>query len=488
MSFDVRASSRGFGYDTRMLSIPNFAPTAPAAAPTMTPDAFIAAHTTVDTTLPVSEECPICIDNYAHETCLLITGIPGCTHHIGETCLRQMLSSQPAAEKRCPLCRTVWIAAAAARARVQTRPGGRPGIPTLPMGPSAFSAAVIRSDENAAPQLAQASRATIRASFFPPPGYQPPQTPAPVTATTQVPQLITIDSDSEPDDYAGLTRDIENVRARARSTQLSRGQRRQTLRAHQASRNGHGAGANTTSSETDEAAKNRSLFGNVFRQNTPVSTATGSAPQPACLPAPARPSQAQATKNGTAPRATSLAPPRVLPSHTVNVDFLPGLFDRSTTPAPHLRTRPTLPPRTSSLRQPSGPGGIIARRPTGSRAPHLEVEIPPISPQAAIAILDAPLDAATIRETSLNAREAALKKHETALVLREAGLNDRDSAQNLRDAELRHREIALQQRELKLNAPNEREEAVANIVHAQRTERENLARRQKEEMERLIGD
>jgi hypothetical protein len=81
----------------------------PSAAATR----FIANHSTADTNLPLLDECPICLDNYQSETCLQITGINGCNHHVGHKCLEEMLRSHPNEEKKCPLCRAVWIPAPA---------------------------------------------------------------------------------------------------------------------------------------------------------------------------------------------------------------------------------------------------------------------------------------------------------------------------------------------------------------------------------------
>ncbi|USP78826.1 hypothetical protein yc1106_06100 [Curvularia clavata] len=53
--------------------------------------------------------CPICLDGYSTEECLQITGIAGCRHRIGVICLKDMLKHHPMEEKKCPLCRTVWI-------------------------------------------------------------------------------------------------------------------------------------------------------------------------------------------------------------------------------------------------------------------------------------------------------------------------------------------------------------------------------------------
>jgi hypothetical protein len=71
----------------------------------------MADHTTEDTNFPFLDDCPICLDTYSLETCLRMTGIDGCNHHIGHKCLEEMLRSHPNEEKKCPLCRAVWIPA-----------------------------------------------------------------------------------------------------------------------------------------------------------------------------------------------------------------------------------------------------------------------------------------------------------------------------------------------------------------------------------------
>ncbi|KAI4956983.1 hypothetical protein J4E86_005455 [Alternaria arbusti] len=78
---------------------------------TMSAAFFYRDHTTPDTTLSDHEECSICLDNYKTEECLRITSIPRCNHHIGASCLDRMLRSNPHEEKKCPLCRAVWIPA-----------------------------------------------------------------------------------------------------------------------------------------------------------------------------------------------------------------------------------------------------------------------------------------------------------------------------------------------------------------------------------------
>lgn len=83
------------------------------AMPSNIATAFINRHTITVTHLDGSlhPECPICLDNYTSESCLRITGIPGCMHVIGKMCLEEMVRRSPGQEKNCPLCRATWIAA-----------------------------------------------------------------------------------------------------------------------------------------------------------------------------------------------------------------------------------------------------------------------------------------------------------------------------------------------------------------------------------------
>jgi hypothetical protein len=70
---------------------------------------FVNEHTKIDIDPQHQEECPICLDSYTLERCVQITGIPNCTHRIGFDCLIKVLRDCPTQEKRCPLCRAVWI-------------------------------------------------------------------------------------------------------------------------------------------------------------------------------------------------------------------------------------------------------------------------------------------------------------------------------------------------------------------------------------------
>jgi hypothetical protein len=75
---------------------------------------FLAEHTDFlshsDTSNPPNSECPICLEGIEDHICVKITGIEGCDHLIGLTCLQELLEHSPDAEKSCPLCRKTWIA------------------------------------------------------------------------------------------------------------------------------------------------------------------------------------------------------------------------------------------------------------------------------------------------------------------------------------------------------------------------------------------
>ncbi|XP_014553860.1 hypothetical protein COCVIDRAFT_40188 [Bipolaris victoriae FI3] len=82
---------------------------------------FVANHTRPSTPHSNSDDCPICLDSYITEACLQIIGIIGCNHRIGSTCLEKMLDHHPGDEKKCPLCRTVWILGSAPHFAAQDR-------------------------------------------------------------------------------------------------------------------------------------------------------------------------------------------------------------------------------------------------------------------------------------------------------------------------------------------------------------------------------
>lgn len=72
---------------------------------------FFAAHTVPYLPTHFTEECPICLETFTTEAAVQIVGIQDCNHVFGANCLTSLLNSALGTEKKCPLCRTVWIPA-----------------------------------------------------------------------------------------------------------------------------------------------------------------------------------------------------------------------------------------------------------------------------------------------------------------------------------------------------------------------------------------
>lgn len=73
-------------------------------------DRYTQAPSPVVADAPPNTECPICLEppSETHE-CVQIRGVPGCTHLIGRSCLRQWFINRPDDKKDCPFCRTQWV-------------------------------------------------------------------------------------------------------------------------------------------------------------------------------------------------------------------------------------------------------------------------------------------------------------------------------------------------------------------------------------------
>ncbi|CAO2650196.1 Nn.00g014880.m01.CDS01 [Neocucurbitaria sp. VM-36] len=196
---------------------------------------FINNHTIIDDKVPLLSECPICLENYSKEPCLHIIGIEGCNHQFGLNCLRAILRSHPNEEKKCPLCRTVWIPAAAPLRRRSTSRSRTFTALSSDINGNAESirigAGVGRQSTNPA-----GTRNILRGNMHNDFGLPYAQN----QRNTSIQNPILLDSDSDADDYEtqlenyqSFSRDIESIRTRARNTQLSRSQRRRELNSHQ---------------------------------------------------------------------------------------------------------------------------------------------------------------------------------------------------------------------------------------------------------------
>jgi len=170
------------------------------------------------TSTPIMDECAICLEPYTNEAAARITGVPGCTHVIGVKCLEKLLTASPTQEKKCPICRTVWIAA-----------------PSQPRSVSDIRRHLIARTGS------HRVGSRTAANQDPHPG-----------------QIIQIDSDTDSDDevtaesFQQYRQDIADIRFRARQNQLSRRQRR------------------------EEGAAARERDGGTVRGNSPLINTTGS--------------------------------------------------------------------------------------------------------------------------------------------------------------------------------------------------------------------
>ncbi|KAF2794022.1 hypothetical protein K505DRAFT_31725 [Melanomma pulvis-pyrius CBS 109.77] len=206
--------------------------------PRMRSQDFINIHTVVvpPGTLPTGQECPICLEDYAHavEPAVRITRIRGCTHVFGLNCLRAMLDNQPNATKKCPLCRSVWI----------------PGVDEAPRGLRNHEAMVNPPQNADYPGMARNGRRGLgriggeRGQAYPRIGLDPMwllhsspyraytqhmrQTTAAPTTHMPVPTpngpVVTNNPYNQPEEvvtaesFANYTRELERLRARAART------------------------------------------------------------------------------------------------------------------------------------------------------------------------------------------------------------------------------------------------------------------------------
>jgi hypothetical protein len=430
----------------------------PAAA------AFITAHTLHDLTNLTSDECPVCLDNYHDETCLRITEIEGCTHRIGEVCLGEMLSNRPSEEKKCPLCRTVWVPASPERQRIAS--GG--------------TNAAVPPDQH-------------------------------IPATAQYPVLnvlVNLDNQSENEDYVvqvesfnQLRRDIEDVRARARNTQVSRGQRRQEMRDETARQR-----ASDRASRTEETAAYgdmgtgraqprllNSLRGrsDSFTQSARHDSQTrgeNRSRRPAMsdftspLALPVRSSSLINPVSSSTPRLTSrTSAPTTLQNHErPSINALLRSRIRSGPQSLRSPLSTTLqPPAISELRRHRSAASNLAS-PSPRDVPRQSrsgtVELPKIHSQSHGEDRVRQLNQ---RQTTLNARELKLNHREFELTRREITLDHRET-------ELNERERSFTTHRTALEHEGKDAAVVVQAAKKHREEMETLVKKHGEEMDKLL--
>lgn len=394
-------------------------------------DAFVANHTAPDDSVPLLEECPICLDNYRHETCVRITGIAGCNHRIGLTCLTELLRSHAELEKKCPLCRAVWIAGPIAVPRRRRRDNadlsatrGPDVVFVGPLNPTHAAAAnAARSDPDNTARIAD----RIRVSQL-------------HHRLTDMPQreLINLDTSSSDEDYDtqvqnfnDFTRDIENIRSRARNTQFPRHVRRHSLAQQQSTRGTADQSAEVATGSGVGRLLGRSL--NPFRPMThnPL---------------------IRERNNEFMRRCEAVLQASVEP-HRIDVDA-PRLS------LEHMRLSPI-----AGLRTPSFASNEDAME---------VVELPADEvPQARDAVRARQLDQ---REMDLSARERALNTR-----LRKVERQEMYPSAN--EQKLQGREAALAERERDVGSREQKVEQVVQTMRMQRNEMEALVRRQMMELD-----
>jgi hypothetical protein len=368
-----------------------------------------------------------------------------------------MLSSQPEQEKRCPLCRATWIPGATPAVTVRRGLDGgvrlarhnATGQDMLPFWgwnttDPAERERLRRIYDNPLAEAHRRQRVDPDAARFPP-----------LRAT---PELINIDSDSEPERYAAevesfnaMTRDIASVRARARTSQVSRNRRRGDARPAAVPR---AQAARVARNDEETAEARNSLFSSLFQPYGQASAAT------LASAATSRPSYPV--------RSTSLRAP---PAGTSTFVPRPGsgraLFTGDAAEQPRVDSRP----------------------------PRLDVDIPRTStagssPDTVIANDDVEIIRVSRRPTSTLAMPTPNwgAPTRTAEDQREHDLDMRAAALNAQELRLSEREAAIVRREEAVSAREERASALLRLAGAQQEERESLDRKQREEMERLMRD
>jgi hypothetical protein len=433
--------------------------------------AFIGNHTAPDADVPKEDECPICLETYseAPEPCLRVMGKAGCKCRIGLVCLGEMLSNSPEKEKKCPLCRALWIAS--------TAPPPRTARPDSMANPGTISG----SSRVANPSMASASHASrlsATANPFLPRGIAP----TPVVNMSR--------DDVSDEDYSELTRDIENVRARARGTQSSRSQRRQEMR--------------------------------YLIAQHPTFLLSPSVRRTASMAAPAPPRRAQNAAAGATPTPSGDRMSSLASTHRQAQDAVAGV---SSTPSscrnpsiahprraqdagagasstPPAAERPSIAARRGSARPASirppiqfGPGALLLPPANLTPAPKSAASAHPKTPPALVRpsraeeqkkeyqVRSHELDT---REKELNTREQALEIHDYHLDTREDAAKCQEKVNNKRKASLNALESSLNKRTKVLV---ERELKVAEqleMLQEHREEMKSVLELQKDEMTVLM--
>jgi len=202
-------------YSTPASSLTPSSPSATFAMRSTT--TFITRHTVIDPDVSLLEECPICLDDYTGDICLRISGIDGCSHRIGLGCLQEMLGRHPDQEKRCPLCRTIWIAAPVRSETIRHANGVRMSEEREVVGDREDARTVDRDIVILRPR--HENTTTRRRDLLSGQRNQPDAAPQRATPSIAAAAAAAMEEyRAEALNFEEFRRDIESVRRRARET------------------------------------------------------------------------------------------------------------------------------------------------------------------------------------------------------------------------------------------------------------------------------
>ncbi|KAJ4299442.1 hypothetical protein N0V90_004687 [Kalmusia sp. IMI 367209] len=407
--------------------------------------------------LPILDECPICLDTYSTEQAVRIK-LKDCGHVFGITCLVALFTSNANLEKTCPLCRTVWMSAPAPRARNPARAAGRP--PRAVNGNAFLEAVQAEMEEENRQQHGDQLRLAVlddrirqareRQNGRSASGLRPPSREAQAV-------INLIDSDEEEvtqESFNAFSRDIHDIRTRARNTQLSRKQRKEE-KARKENEDDFPlrtiGRVETVKSRLKKANTNEENKQNQQSQQSQLGQQGQQMPGQSLLsdwgPCRRIPIEEMIQRNwATAAQGSNQnGGQTALPS----LFRAPRPFPSSTNP--FTSSRPSAPASSPPNPQP------VPARPNPFLSP---------SPDS-----DADAGASRAQKERLDQREKELKELEKNLLARERGLNERDRALFQREQRIAQREtVEMRSAELMQRQLNEMEEMIARHREEMRRE------------------
>ncbi|CAE6994987.1 zf-RING-2 multi-domain protein [Pyrenophora teres f. teres] len=438
------------------------APAIVAAPMTATATAFISNNTVHDTTLSPTDECPICLDNYTEELCLRITGIVGCTHRVGANCLKEMLRGSPRTEKRCPLCRAVWIPRANRRMQLHSLNE--------------------TTDANTSSRLPALYRRRVDLLAIharrPRPRPDPLHNPVIPVRVPHAPMVIDSDSNSgnfatEVQNFRDFARDVADIRDRAQNTRGRRHRHRSV-----------GIAVNQNTGDTSNESNNGLGRSNTSGGRGSGGNGNGNGTLNRIMNTGRNFNPFRPPTNDTSPRTNPTADSQTLPT-LPEQSFDP--LDVPSLPSGTRESSRTVPPATSSpvfhpISSPS-PAHLIPcitspsrfprhSNPAASPTPNRDVDMSDANDLASHR-LPTQSNSSSRRNDDITHREQMLDRREETLLALEVTLNAQQDV-------LARREAACRQRERDT-------EVMRMDLQRRRTELVEMLRRQREEVDRLVG-